>query len=189
MAVGLKQGAIPGADDGNKLILCKVDSTTFAVATPSAGTTAYDLGDIASSDVVQTASKTEKKAENGKTKKTTFVYDLTTTGVLMQEDKDLLDLLSSGVKGNRYLEIKYNGYINALHQWYFKFVEVSPQINIHRSGESSTLNYESTGVFPPAAVTVSATTLVSIANVLSLVNFITVDVTIPLADAYYIAER
>lgn len=189
MAVGLKPGAIPGADDGNKLVICKVDNTTFAVATPSAGTTAYDLGDIASSDIVQSSSKTEKKAENGKTKKTTFTYDLNTTGVLMQEDKDLLDLLASGVKGNRYLEIKYNGFINSLYQWYFKFVEVSPQINIHRSGDSSTLNYESTGIFPPSAVTITATTLASIANVLSLINFITVDVTIPLADGYYIAER
>ncbi len=188
MAVGLKPGAIPGASDGNKLILCKVDSTTFAVATPSAGTTAYDLGDIASSDVTQSASKTEKKAEDGKTKKTTFVYDLNTAGVLMQEDKDLLDLLSSGVKGNRYLEIKFNGYINALYQWYFKFVEVTPQVNIHRSGESSTLNYESTGIFPPAAVTISATTLASIAAVLTLTNFPTASVTIPVADGYYISE-
>lgn len=189
MAVGLKPGAIPGSSDGNKLILCEVNPTTFAVATPAAGSTAYDLGDIASSNVTQTATKAEKKSEDGKTKKSTFVYDLNTTGVLMQEDKDLLDLLSSGVKTKTYLEVKSNGFINSLYQWYFKFVQVNPQINIVRPAEGSNLNYESTGVFPPSAVTITATTLASIANVLSLSNFITVDVTIPVADGYYIGER
>jgi hypothetical protein len=111
-----------------------------------------------------------------------------TKGVLMQEDKDLLDLLSSGVKNKRYLEVKYNGYINSLYQWYFKFVEVTPAINIHRSGDSSTLNYESTGVFPDSAITISGTTLASIANVLTLSNFPTADVTIPKADGYAIVE-
>ena len=188
MAVELKSGAIPGANDGNKLILASANINTFVVTTPSAGTTAYDLGDIASSDVTQEASKTMKKAEDGKTKKTTFVYDLMTKGVLMQEDKDLLDLLSSGVKNKRYLEVKYNGYINSLYQWYFKFVEVTPAINIHRSGDSSTLNYESTGVFPDSAITISGTTLASIANVLTLSNFPTADVTIPKADGYAIVE-
>lgn len=187
MAVGLKKSAIPGANDGNKLILALANADTFVVTTPAAGTTAYDLGDIASSDVTQDASKTEKKSEDGKTQKTTYTYSLMTKGVLMQEDKDLLDLLASGVKGQKYLEIKYLGYYNAKYNWYLKFVEVTPAINIHRSGESSTLNYESTGVFPSASITISATTLASIAGVLTLSNFPTA-ATIPVADGYAIVE-
>jgi len=96
--------------------------------------------------------------------------------------------LASGVIDKRYLEVKFNGYIDSLYQWYFKFVEVTPQINIHRSGDGSTLNYESTGIDAPAAVTITATTLASIANVLSLTNFPTTDVTIPLTDQYFIAN-
>jgi hypothetical protein len=69
MAVGLKSGAIPGANDGNKLILASANINTFVVTTPSAGTTAYDLGDIASSDVTQEASKTEKKQKTARQRK------------------------------------------------------------------------------------------------------------------------
>lgn len=188
MAIGLNPNAIPGGSDGNKLILVDCDNTTFELTTTvTAGTTVFDLGDLSSSDVAQEATKTEKKSEDGKTKKTTYTYNLTTKGVLMQEDKALLDFLASTVKGQRYLEVKYNGYIDSKYQWYLKFVEVSPAINIHRSGEAATLNYESTGIFSNAAETLSTTTLASIASVLSLSNFPTA-ATIPLADGYAIVE-
>jgi len=188
MAVELKPNAIPGGSDGNKLILVNCDSTTFDLTTTvTAGTTVFDLGDLSSSDIMQEASKTEKKSEDGKTKKTTYTYNLTTKGVLMQEDKDLLDFLSSTVKGKRYLEVKYNGYVNSKYQWYLKFVEVTPAINIHRSGESATLNYESTGIFSNAQEVLSTTTLASVATALNLSNFPTA-ATIPLADGYAIVE-
>jgi hypothetical protein len=66
-----------------------------------------------------------------------------------------------------------------------KFVEVTPAINIHRSGESATLNYESTGIFPDAAEVLSTTTLASVATALNLSNFPTA-ATISLTDGYAI---
>jgi len=189
--LGVKRGAIPGSDTGgNKLVLveCTIASNTVTFATLAAGTTCVDVGAIANSDVDLKPNKTEKKSEDGENQKSTFIYSRMTTGVLMQEDKELLDFLAVTVRNKTHLEAKYLGYVDALHQWYFKFVEVTPQHNIKRSAENSNLNYESTGVKIPASVTISATTLASISALLSLSNFPTTAVTVPVVAGYYINE-
>ncbi len=189
MAVEVKPGAVPGANDGNLLILAEVDPNTFALKTLVTGSTLVNLGGIANSDVTQDAAKTEKRTEDSEVCKTSFVYTRMTKGVLVQEDADLLDFLADTVKGKRFLEIKYNGYINSLYQYYLKLVEVVPAINIHRSGEASTLNYESTGVRVPATVSYTSTSLLSIAALLTLSNFCSVAFDITLAKQYKLIER
>ena len=191
MAVGLKRDAIPGSDTGgNKLILaeCTIANNTVTFATLAAGTTCVDVGSIASSDVDIAPNKTEKKSEDGEVQRSTFTFTRMTKGVLMQEDKYLLDFLGTTVRNKTHCEFKYLGYVNSLHQWYIKFVEVTPQHNIKRSAENSNLNYESTGVKIPASVTISATTLASISALLSLSNFPTTAVTVPVVAGYYINE-
>jgi len=188
MAIGLKQGAIPGASDGNKIVLNEIVTSTYALATPSAGTTTIDLGAIANSNVSQEPSKTEKKSEDGEVQKVSNSFTRKTTAVLMQEDADLLNWMAHTVKTKRYIEFAYRGYINSLYQWIVKFVEVTPQFNSQRSGDSSNLNYESTGVKMTVAQTITSTSLASISALLTLTGFPTAAITIALADQQAIVE-
>ena len=192
MAIELKPNAIPGASDGNKLVLQECVATswngTISFSTPSAGTTTLDLGAIANSSVTQEASKTEKKSEDGQVQKVSSTYTYKTTADLMQEDKDLLDFIAHTVKGKRYLEMIYRGYINAKYQWIFKFGEVTAQLNSVRPGDGVNNKYEFTGLKINAAQTLTSTFLATISALLTLTGFPTVAVTIPLADQQAIVE-
>ena len=73
MAIELKPNAIPGASDGNKLVLQECVATswngTISFSTPSAGTTTLDLGAIANSSVTQEASKRKRNLRMDKCRK------------------------------------------------------------------------------------------------------------------------
>lgn len=188
MPVGLKRGAIIGADTGgNKLVVVQADNSTFALATINSSY-CLDLGGLEDSEVTLESSKSERMYEDGEVADSSFTYKRITKGNLLQGDKDLLDFLGSTVKSKTYLEVKYTGYVNAMYQWYFKFVEITPQQSIKRPGNSALTPYESTGIKLSSAVTISASSLASISALLSLSNFPTVAVTISAADSYYIAE-
>ena len=188
MAIELKPNAIPGASDGNKIVLNEIVTSTFALAAPSAGTTTIDLGAIANTTVSQESNRTEKKSEDGEVQKVSNSYTRKTTAVLMQEDADLLNWMAHTVKTKRYIEFVYRGFINSLYQWVIKFVEVTPQFNSQRPGDGSNLNYESTGIKITAAQTITSTSLASISALLTLTGFPTAAITIPVADQQYIAE-
>ncbi|MBK6773407.1 MAG: hypothetical protein IPG78_15020 [Ignavibacteria bacterium] len=74
------------ASDGNKLVLQECVATsrngTISFSTPSVGTTTHDLGAIANSSVIQEASKTEKKSEDGQVQKVSSTYTYKTTADL-----------------------------------------------------------------------------------------------------------
>lgn len=187
MAVSVKPGAVIDKG-GNKLILLQVDNNSFAAATPTAGTYLFDLGNISNSDVTQTTAKESYPAEDGDNVASSFTYTRMTTGVLMQSDKDLIDFLGDTVKGKKYLEVKYTGYVNAYHQWHFKIVEVTPQFSIKRPGGVTSMNYEATGVKLNSAVTISAALLASISSALTLSNFPTTTVTLSVSKQYEVVE-
>lgn len=183
MAVGVKPGAIIGKG-GNKLILLQVDNVTYAAATPTAGTYLYDMGSLVSSESRQETTSVENEAGTEEA----FSYTHKTTGVLMQSDKDIIDLIADGVKGKTHLEVKYWGYVNALHQWEFKVVKVRPQKTIKRPGGESATPYDSSNVNHNSAITVSAALLASIAANLSVSNFPTTTVTISVSKQYELVE-
>lgn len=190
MAVEVKPGAVIDKG-GNKLVLLEVatfSGTTVTLATPTAGTYLFDVGYLANSDVNQTTTKTSFEAEDGDNVISTYTYQRMTSGVLMQSDADLINFLADTVKNKKYLEVKYTGYINALHQWHFKIVEVTPQFSVKRPGGANSMNYESTGVKTNTSVVISAATLGSISSALTLSNFPTTTVTITTAKQYAIAE-
>lgn len=175
---------------GNKLVLLQlVQSTnTWTNATLTVETYLFDVGYLASSSVAQTASKQDFEAEDGEVVATSFSYQRMTTGVLMQTDAALINLLGHLVKGNVYLEAKYTGYVNDDHQWIFKPVRVTPQYAVTRPGGTNGMPYESTGIKLNADLTISAALLASINNLLTLSNFPTATVTIEYAYGFEVVE-
>lgn len=166
---GYKQGAaqIP-SEVGNLIALTQLNPTTYAVITPVAGTTSFHLGEIVTSAPQQTADKTELKNEKGKTIRSSYTFNLMTTGTLAQTNKALVDFLSKTVKGKVYLEYRYQGINNGNHQEIFKIVNVTPQHNFDSSNAGASMPYESTGIFPAATVTINSTVLTSIETALSI---------------------
>ncbi|MBK9404806.1 MAG: hypothetical protein IPN57_09770 [Ignavibacteria bacterium] len=106
----------------------------------------------------------------------------------MQEDKDLLDFIAHTVKGKRYLEMIYRGYINAKYQWIFKFGEVTAQLNSVRPVDGVGNKYEFTGLKINAAQSLTSTFLATISALFTLTGFPTATFTIPLADNRRIVE-
>lgn len=193
MAIELKPGAIPGASDGNKLILqeCVVTSFvsgTIAFVTPAAGTTTLDLGPVAATSVTTEPNKTEKKSEDGLVQKVSTTYVCKTTADLMQEDTDLMNWMAHTVKGKRYLEMCYRGYINLKHQWVMKFGEVTAQLNSVRPGDGVNNKYEFTGLKINAAQTLTSAFFGTVSALLTISNLPITNVTVALADQQAIVE-
>ena len=92
MALTVKPDAIPGDDIGGEIVLVECDNTSYAPVAPSAGTTAVDIKDIALSDIIHTANKTEKKNEKQEVRKVTNTYGITTTGMIMPVSYTHLDV-------------------------------------------------------------------------------------------------
>lgn len=176
MAIAIKPLAIPPENEGNIIIVQELDSS-FAPTTLTAGTTTNNLGSLSESEVKQTPTTTERKSEDGKLQRRTTTVTLGTTGTLMQEDADLVNFLSDTVKGKRYLEIKYVGYYNAKYNYILKIVEITPQ-HSYKRGTAPGMPYESFAVSAGASITYSAAFFASVANLLSLSNFITTTQTI-----------
>lgn len=179
---------------GNYIINVVLTSTTtvpgFAMPTV-ADTNTFDLGQVSSSTVAQTASKSSFKNEAGDTVASSFQYDLITTGVLMQSDADLLNYLGAMVKGKSILQIKHTGTVNGLDQWHFQIGQVTPQFAVSRPGGTTALNYEHTGYDLTSDFTISAADLLAIASTLSISTtsfFPTTTVTIPATDNFKIVE-
>ena len=189
MAVGVKPSAVIDKG-GNKLWLYQMDTSgsTYAGATLTVGTYLFDLGYLNSSDVNQTTSKQDFEAEDGDIVTSSFTYTRMTKGVLMQSDKDLIDFLADTVKGKVYLEGKATGYNDGGYQWHFKFVRVTPQFSVKRPGGTASMEYESTGIKINTAITVSAATMASIGNLLTLSNYPTATLTIAIDAQYAILE-
>lgn len=185
MAVGRKSNAI--VDKGGNILINQILNTTFTVSTVST-TFTRDLGNITSSDVNQTTTTTKFPSEDGEIQATSYEYDRTTTAVLMQTDKDLIDYLGDTVKDKSILEIKYLGYRNLVHMWCFKVGRVTPQFSVKSPGGTASMNYEHVGIDLATSVTFTTTDLASIASVLTLSNFPTVAVTITPAKGFEIVE-
>ena len=186
------QGAISDKNRNKKGILCLSEVTdAWVIRTPASDastiTFSINLGEISESSVDQVASKAEYKNEAGVVKHTEFEYSLNTTGTLMERDKIKVDFLAHGCKNKLYLEYKYTGIVDGKHQEHFKFVQVTPQYSIKLPGGASSMKYESTGVFPDAAVTISSTNLAAIETALSITIHCT-GVAITAAQGYVLKE-
>lgn len=193
MAITRKRGAITDKG-GNYIINVVCDSTTaapgFALPTISTANT-YDLGDVASSTVGQTANKTALKNENGEDAATTYEYEGVTTGQLMQSDADLLWYLAETVKGKFIVEFKHTGTVNGLDQWFVKVGVVTPQIAVSRPGGATSLTYEHTRIDLSTPFEIGTTAIGSIATavgITALAIFPTVTVTIPAGASFTIVE-
>ena len=187
--MAIKPGAVVDKG-GNKLFILQMDvsGATYAQATLTVETYLFDLGYIANSDVAQNATKTDFDAEEVDTVTSSFTYTRMTSGNLMQSDAALIDLLADTVKGKVYLEGKYTGNVNNTYQWHFKLVRITPQFSVKRPGGTNSLAYESTGIKLNSAITISAATMASINNLLTLSNFPTTTLTISTSKNYAIME-
>ncbi|HUX60000.1 MAG TPA: hypothetical protein VMV32_01710 [Ignavibacteriaceae bacterium] len=188
MAITVDPEAIPQDDIGGEIVLAQVDPTTYAITGFATGTTLVDIKDIALSDVVQTADKSEKKNEQGETRRVSYKYNLMTTGEIMQGDKGTLDFMASSTKDTAWLEFKKTGQVAGQDQWYVKIVNITPQLKISRGQGNTNTPYESVGIFPQTAVTYTATILATLIALLTLTDFPTAAVTIPVSEGFAIAE-
>lgn len=189
MAVGVKKGAI--VDNGGNVLIHVQLTSALAFPTTLSTSNVLNLGEIASSTVAQTSSKTEIKNETGETVKATYDYTRTTTGVLLQCDADLINYLAETVKGLDILEIKYTGVVNGADQWHFKVGSCTPQFAVSRPSGASSMQYEFTGYDLTTDFVVTAAALASIASLLSLSTssyFPTATVTIGASQSFAIAE-
>lgn len=192
--MAVKPKAIPAADEaGDLLILSEVDFDTYVPITPAAESVSWNPGSLSSSEDVQEANKTERRAQNQKVRRTSHQLTNRTTGILMQEDVDLLNLFSDTVKGKRFVEIYYLGYYNAKYNYCVKLGEVTPQRRIARPiGDAGSMPYEFTAT-NDISVTLSATFFASLNTVLTIstnygINFITVSVTVSARKQYALVE-
>jgi len=188
MAITIKPDAIPSDDIGGEIVLVECDNTTYAPLTPSAGTTAADIKDIALSDVQHIANKTEKKNEKQEVRKVTNNYSISTTGMIMQGDKGTLDYFASYVKNRTFWQFKKTGPVDDLDQWHVSIGQVTPQVKISRGQGDTNTPYEHIAIIPQTSVTMTATFLAALIAALSLTDFPNTAITIPVNDGYYIAE-
>ena len=193
MAISVNPDAIPGDDIGGELVLVSVDNTTYAPGTLTYGTTIAHIKDIATSEVLHTANKTEKKNEKQEVRKITNTYSVATTGMIMQGDKGTLDYFASYVKNKTFLQFKKTGPVDDNDQWHVSIGQITPQIKIARGSGDTNTPYEHIAIVPQSAVTYSATFLASLAAVCTassdtLTDFPATAITIPVSDGYYIAE-
>lgn len=193
MAISVNPDAIPGDDIGGEIVLVVVDNTTYAPGTLTYGTTVAHIKDIATSEVLHTANKTEKKNEKQEVRKVTNTYTVGTTGMIMQGDKGTLDYFASYVKNKTFLQFKKTGPVDDLDQWHVSIGQVTPQVKITRGANDTNTPYEHIAIVPQSAITYSATFLASLAAVCTaasdtLTDFPATAITIPVSDGYYIAE-
>lgn len=184
----VKKGAIVD-NAGNILIHVILDANLALPTVTSSNTTR--LGEIANTTVGQSSTKTEIKNEAGETVKSSYDVTRTTTGTLLQCDKDLIDYLGDTVKGADILEIKYTGVVDGKDQWHFKVGSCTPQFAVARPGGQSSMAYEFTGYDLTSDFVVTATALASIASVLSLSTssfFPTTTVTISSSKSFEVVE-
>lgn len=165
----------PGAvvDKGTSIIAVAEVSDAWALKTLTAGTNALLVGHVANSDISQTTNKTEYKDESGKTVASDFEYSLVTTGTLMQTDKTTIDFMAESVKGKYFLEYKYQGLKDGKKQEMFKVGQVTPQFKMTTPGNTSSMPYEFTGIYPTATVTFNSTALAAIETALSITIYCT----------------
>lgn len=171
-------GAISDKNRSKKGILCLSEvSDALVLRTPASDsssiTFSINLGEVMDSSLDQATSKTEFKNEAGVAKGTDFEHSLTTNATLMERDKIKIDFLSTGCRNKIYLEYKYAGIVDAKHQEYFKFVQVTPQHSIKLPGGASSLKYESTGIYPDATATINSTSLAAIETALTITIYCT----------------
>lgn len=189
MATGVKAGAVLDKG-GNQIFIAQMvaSGTTYVLATLTVDTYLFNLGLLQSSDVGQSTAKSDFQSEDGDIVTSSYTYTRFTSGVLMQNDGDLIDLLADTVKGKVYFEGKYTGYVNALHQWLFKFVRVTPQFSIKRPGGTASLQYDSTGIKHTSDIAISAASMASISTLLTLTNFPTATLTVTATKLYKVQE-
>ncbi len=193
MAIGRNRSKI--ADKGGNYLLNVVLASTtavpgFALPTISSSNT-YDLGDLASSQVGQQASRSSIKNEKGEDAVVTYDLEGATTAVLLQGDGDLLWYLAQTVKDKFILEFKHTGTVNGLDQWFVKIGQVTPQIAVARPGGANSLNYEHTRIDLESDFTIPAADIALIAatiGITALAIFPTVTVTIPATASFTIVE-
>lgn len=160
-------------DAGGNLIALGEVTDAWALKTLTAGTNAIDAGEISTSDIAQTTSKTEYKNEKKKTVATDFEYSLNTTGTLMQTDKATIDFFAESVKNKYFLQYKYQGIKDGKHQEVFTLGTVTPQFKMTTPGSSSSMPYEFTGVYPNTTATFNSTHLAAIETALSITIYAT----------------
>lgn len=193
MALSVKPDAIPGDDIGGEIVLVEVDGTTYAPGSLTYGTTIAHIKDIATSEVLHSSSKTEKKNEKQEVRKSTYTYNVATTGMIMQGDKGTLDYFASYVKNKTFLQFKKTGPVDDLDQWHVSIGQITPQVKIARGTGDTNTPYEHVAIIPQSAVTYTATFLASLAAVCTassdtLTDFPTSAITIPVGDGYYVVE-
>lgn len=192
MASGYNTGAIQRKNQqGNLIALGEVNADTFALKTLTDQTNAIHLGHLSTSNAAQTPSKTDIPNEKGLNVVSTFDITKNTTGTLMQTDKAQIDFLAVKVKDKTMLEYKYLGVNNGKHQELFKVVNVTPQYAIDTANPGTSMPYESTAVYPDAAVTYNSTHLAAFETATGAVIY-TTGAVIPLtggtSDGYVLKE-
>ena len=187
MAVGVKPGAVIDKG-GNQMFAQEVNPSTFAFLTLTVGTYLFNLSYIGSSDFNQTADETETEYEDGDKISIGWTYTIMLTAQLKQSDKDLIDYLAHTTKGKTYLMGKYEGYINALHQWIYSIMKIKPQFSTKRPGGAESMSLEAKATKLNTSITYAAADMTSIGTLLSLSNYPTVSVTITSSQRFAVYE-
>lgn len=161
-------------EGGNMIALVELDGTTYQPVTPlTKGTNCQDLGHIAESETGSEVKIDDIKNEAKVTVKTSYEYSGKTVGTLMQRGKAILDWMEQTVKGNIYLEIKYNGLVGGKHQEQFAIVEVPPQAMIKTPGGYNSLKYESRHLAPATAVAYDTSDMSAVETALGITIYCT----------------
>ncbi len=153
---------------GNKIAIVELDQNGAIPGNLAAGQNCLDLGHIANSGLAINAKKTMFKNEAGETVAADFDFEGITSGILMETDKQKLDMLAIGVRNKRHLEYKYLGIKGGAHQEVFKIVEITPQMKVSTPGGAKSMPYESTAISLHDDFVISAFTLSSIENALGI---------------------
>lgn len=185
MAIGVKPLAVNDFT-GNQIILQEVDGSSFAASAPAAGTTTVNVGLIKNSRSAKVPTTTKYPSEDGEIYvKPSYSFEKLTTGILQQRDKDLFDFMAETVTTKTYLQIKRQTKtgttVDGKHQWLFMIGNVTPQFDVTSPGAEGSMPYEFIAIKPSAAVSYASTVMASIAALMSLTNFVTAGITIPVA--------
>lgn len=153
---------------GNRILLCELDSSLNVITPIVQGTNAIDAGYIFQSSFEQKAAREQFKSEDGITRAVDFAFDTRTAAILMQRNKQLIDFLTTAVKGKLYLQYHYRGIANAKHQEIFSVIKVTPQTKIDTPGAVKSFPYEATHIAVNEAVTISESIISQIESALDV---------------------
>ena len=173
---------------GNKIAIVELDVNDSIPVNLVSGQNCLDLGHLANSELAIKTKKTLFKNEAGETVATDFDFEGNTSGILMETDKQKLDMLSIGVRNKRHLEYKYLGIKGGSHQEVFKIVEVTPQMKVSSPGGAKSMPYESTAIVMHSNYVISPLAISEIESALSIDIKTPGPVTIPDGQEHVIIE-